>query len=114
MSAQLAIAAPSDEARHDPMDVARAELGVALARVSAAYAAVPPESRDEIDFQDRALVAAVDAALVGDNPAHALAAVRSWENGWADRLRRFDRNDAIIAQIVGCAWDEPIPRGCCD
>jgi len=116
VSAQPAIAeAPPDEARHDLMAPARAELEAALDRVAAAYLALAPEIRAGIDLQDRELEAAVDAALQGDDPIRASAAIRAWEAHWIDRLDYLpvDRADELVTQIVNHDWDAPIPPRRC-
>lgn len=95
----------------DPMAAARVELEAALDRVSAAYLALPAGVRDEIDFQDRELEGAIDAALLGSDPIRALAAIRAWETHWIARLayRPLDRDDELLTQIVNREWDSPIP-----
>jgi len=105
------VSPPEAATATDPMAAARAELEAALNRVSAAYLAIPPRIREEIDFQDRELEGAIDAALLSGDPIRALAAIRAWEAHWVARLfyRPLDAADELLTQIVNREWDSPIP-----
>lgn len=66
----------------------RAELAAAVRAVNAAYFRLPAEAQDKIDPRADPVEAEVNAAILADDRARAMAAIRAWRGYWLDRIER--------------------------
>lgn len=62
----------------DPMVAVRAELDAAIARVAAAYAALPDEIQRGLDLRADEIEARIENALVSGDPVAARQGITDW------------------------------------